>query len=407
MDTVAIGRLLAVDGDRPVTRRGGRVTGEAYTVVPSVAAPRLVLPAGARRHAVAAIRSAIRAPSWRARLRQGAMLALFAAGLGSRSIGEMVFRDRLVPAPGPTLADHLSEVLGTPVRVGLRIGPARANQKPVLQVLDERARVFGFVKVAVNPLTRTLLAAERAALVEVADHDLGPVDAPRVWHYGPWQGCELMILSALPVWRATSATSTAAVPVVDRAMAAVARVHPTTVGPVAGSAYLRRLTARVTGLPEDRHTALLRTALDVAVTLDTPLEYGSWHGDWFPGNMALHADRLLLWDWERYSSDVPVGFDALHCAFVSTVNLRRRPLAEAAGRLATEGGELLAPLGVPADRAAPIVAMYLVEIATRYRADGHAEIQSRLGAAWDWVAPALVGLGRPWRDVVERLRRQE
>ena len=45
-----------------------------------------------------------------------------------------------------------------------------------------------------------------------------------------------------------------------------------------------------------------------------PVDFGSWHGDWAPWNMGYRDDIVQLWDWERFSSPVPIGFDAIHFA---------------------------------------------------------------------------------------------
>lgn len=422
MSAIAIGRLLAADGaeptlqrarparlagrDRPASGEGSPGPAERYTVVPSLRAPRLLVPAGSRRHAVAAAGGTSQVSSWRGRLRQRATRACFAAG-----VGDLVFRDRLAPAAPATLARHLSELLGRPLRVGLRLGPPRANQKPVLVLLDRDAQVVGYAKLAENPLTRALLAVERAALAELDaarrdGADLWPLEVPQLRHAGRWHDADLLVVSALPVRGARSAATRRAAPVVAAAAAALARLRPTTVAPLAGSGYLRDLAGRVGALPEDRHRDLLRRLLDCAAAGDPALEYGGWHGDWFPGNMAVAGDRLLVWDWERYAAGVPVGFDALHHAFMSALLLRRRPLPRAASRMVDSAGTLLAPMGVPAAHAAPVAALYLVEIATRYRGDRNDAVDTRLSRPAQWLAPALASLGPPWRDCADQQMRR-
>jgi aminoglycoside phosphotransferase (APT) family kinase protein len=43
------------------------------------------------------------------------------------------------------------------------------------------------------------------------------------------------------------------------------------------------------------------------------VELGACHGDWTPWNMNIHNGRVQVWDWEKFTVGVPVGFDAAHC----------------------------------------------------------------------------------------------
>jgi hypothetical protein len=119
------------------------------------------------------------------------------------------------------------------------------------------------------------------------------------------------------------------------------------------------------------------------------LRYGAWHGDWAPWNMANLADTLLVWDWERFATGVPVGFDAVH------YELQRRiqSSGDAAGAVEAtvrQAGELLAPFDV-ADGVRELTALlYLVDLAARYLADRQAEAGARLGVLGTWLLPVLI-----------------
>src|ERR1700710_2010115 len=181
--SAAPNREPTIGGDRP---------DDLYTAIPSGNSPRLLVPRRNRRVATAAIRHVIAPSSAKARLRQAALVGMFATG-----VGDLVFRDQLRISGTDTLAAHLSAAVGQPVRVSVRFGPPRANRKPVLQLLDRRGHAVGFAKLGVNELTRALVTAEAAALREIAKRDLGIVRAPKVLHAGAWNDLELLVIEAL------------------------------------------------------------------------------------------------------------------------------------------------------------------------------------------------------------------
>jgi hypothetical protein len=105
--------------------------------------------------------------------------------------------------------------------------------------------------------------------------------------------------------------------------------------------------------------------------------------------MACTADGLLLWDWERFASGVPAGFDALHYRLQSDVVSAHADPAPAATALVERAPELLAPLGVGPAAARLTALLYLAELSARYLADRQAEAGARLGDPGRWLIPAL------------------
>jgi hypothetical protein len=361
---------------------------DSLVVLPSRRRPRVLVPAGARRAAVAALRSGTEQTSGRARARTVALTALFSAGLA-----ELVFRDRLAlpsaPAAGSVSA-HLSAVLGRPLVVGLRLGPARANRKPVLQLLSPGGELVGFAKIGVNDLTNGLVAAEARALTRLATMDLAPVEVPRVLHLGQWRDLTVLVQSPLPVGLARDKN---AAPLARAAVVTVAGAMGERAHPISASPYLHRLRGDLARLPEGSGRAVLRRGLEAtAARPDRMFRFGCWHGDWTSGNMAVLADRVLVWDWERFDADVPLGIDALHHCLMELLTREGRPPPEAAGRLIERAPELLAPFGVPSGDADALVTLYLVELGARYLRDRQAQEGPAFGRIDNWLLPAVTGL---------------
>ncbi|MEU4508089.1 hypothetical protein AB0G05_01210 [Nonomuraea wenchangensis] len=241
----------------------------------------------------------------------------------------------MVPGEG-SIAAHLGEVFGRPVETVLHVRPARrANRKPVLEVRSG-GRLLAYVKVGDTARARALVAAEAAALRRVAGLGLRTVVAPEVLHLGDWRGLAVLAVSPLPVRRRRRAPR-------PLLLAAIAEIAAT--GQEAGAA---------------------------------------WHGDFAPWNVCpAPGGRLLVWDWERYATGVPYGFDALHHFFHRA--LRRLPPPDAARACVARAARELAPLGVPAATARQSALRYLIALADRHAADGH----EPLGPPHAWLNPAV------------------
>ena len=376
--TVTLGRP---DGPAPAGRR-------EFVLVPSAADPRLVVPLRPRAAAATVARSHTAPGSAKAAARTAAMSLAFASGGGG-----VLLRDRLVvdvPDGAPALDDHLSVLLGRPVVIGLRVGPPRANRKPVLQVVTPTGELVAYAKLGVNTLTDELVANEADALIRLGSAILGQVRVPEVLHSGTWQGHQLLVQAALPVRRSNLPDAAART---TAAMVSVARADRSPAMPVRDLPWWERTQQVVRELADgDNATALAAVGDSLAAWADQVVPSGGWHGDWNPGNCAVLPDSVLVWDWERYETGVPAGFDALHLNLQGAIGLGV-DLRAAAGRLIADAPRLLAPFGVnsvdaPAD--AELVAMlYLWGLGARYAKDDQAAAGAAVGRLETWLLPVL------------------
>jgi Phosphotransferase enzyme family len=354
-----------------------------FVVVPSLRSPKLVLPRRPRKVTGAAL------GNYKASASGGARLRLRAIALGARLGATVLLPDRIRIEPGPasdTLADHLRETLGKDFHIALYIGPQRAVQKPVLQLLDRAGETFAFVKVGTNALTRVLVGNEAEALRYLTAAPLNHLRVPRPMYDGQWNGHRVLVQEALhPAGRAVNPDRLA------RAMVELAASKGTTSSRLGDSPYLAELRRRIAAEPRDELTEGLASRLQSLVEHrgNETLEFGSWHGDFAPWNMATTPDSVLVWDWEQYESGVPVGFDAVHYRVQTGVVMEGRTVAEAFEVALGGATELLAPFGVNAARSRLTVALYAVEIATRYVHDGELESGTVMGRMDRWLTPVL------------------
>jgi hypothetical protein len=356
-----------------------------YLVVPDARRPRLLVPAGSRRVAAAAVRRYAEPQSRAAKLKRDAVVAAVRTGASA-----VLLRDR-VRVTGPyssSIDGYLSEKLGRELSVSVHIGPARANRKPVLQLIGPEGDTFGFGKLSTGPLTQQLVRAETAALNKLGTCGLTKLTVPRVLHAGDWRGLPVLIQSALPVWLPRA-------PLTNRrlvaAMLDIAGCCGYTSGPVESSGYWTEMRARLAAVADRAEASGLASAAELLVKHagDTTFRYGAWHGDWAPWNMANLADALLVWDWERFATGVPLGFDAIHHELQRRIQTTG-DAQDAVEQTVKRAGELLGPFGVPPHGREVTALLYLVDLAVRYLTDRQAEAGARLGVLGTWLLPVLI-----------------
>lgn len=372
-----------------ITRYGRTAPGRAdrteFLVVPSMQRAKLLLPRRPRRAAAAALRH------YKASAAAPRRLAFHGLALAAQAGLADILPHRISIEAGQGAADadisgYLAGVLHQEVIISLRIGPPRANRKPVLELLTADGKLLGFAKVGVNALTRELVRAEAAALAALGAARLVRLVTPRLIHHGQWQGHEVLVQGALsgtaPPRKWTG---------MSQAMAELAAVQGVTRLPADQSPYWRDLRHRLASCTQrDLVDAMLQTLGHLQpAAATTSIAFGSWHGDWTPWNMTVSGGRALVWDWERFADGVPVGYDAVHYRLQALVSCGWAPQAAAEATVA-EAPAVLAPFGIQPGPARFIAALYLLEIAARYLHDGQAEAGARLGDVGTWVLPALM-----------------
>ncbi|MBB6118944.1 phosphotransferase [Nocardiopsis algeriensis] len=374
------GLLGPGDGSmRPRIRRG-----EQYLPVPNARGPRLLLPAHNRSAAVRGISAFSQRHSLRERLRALLLTGAFATG-----IAPLLLRDRLYVGEGPGIEHALAAALDRELAVAVHLGPPRANRKPVLLLLTPGGRTIGYAKVAVNELTSRLVRAEAEALRVLADARLADVTVPRLLYEGEWNGRPLLVQEPLPVGSQTDRPTRRQL---LRCVSRIAGLVEVRERRLSDSPYRRSLEKRIDALGARPEAAPLAEALHRLP--DVHLAFGAWHGDLTRWNIAGTARRAFVWDWERLSLDAPAGFDALHYDLNECVQDGVHPgvhrWLESGARLLRD--PLMADLGVHPDTVSTVMALYLIDLATRYLHDRQEESGARMAAVDDWLLPALEGL---------------
>jgi hypothetical protein len=358
-----------------------------YLAVPDVRRARLLVPTRPLRVAGLAVRRYAQPASRLARVKRDLASLATATGAAHLRSGNRI---RVSGPRAASIDGYLSEALGRELALSVHIGPARANRKPVLQLLSPRGDTVGFAKLGTNPLTKRLVRLETTALTTLQSVGLSMVDTPRVLHAGSWRGNEILVQSALPAWQAAGRGRRVLPERLSAAMRELAWCLGVSTGSLAVSDYWKSLRGKLdlVATRGDEGSALASAAEQlVSRAGHAELTYGAWHGDWAPWNMAATTDTILVWDWERFTPGVPVGFDAVHYAL--QVRLERGEEAGAAVDAMLGGAaDILAPFDVDEPRVTAL--LYLVDLAARYLGDRQAEAGARLGVLGNWLLPVLI-----------------
>jgi hypothetical protein len=371
-------------GELPV----GFERAEQFAVLPAGAGRSFMVSTSERSGIFSALTSynALRSP--RRQLERG----LMAAWLGTRLAGPLLggrIDVGTVPAAGPEpsaeppLSDFLREYFGrgrVVIAFGGGSGPYR---KPVLQVFGADGTPFGYVKVGWNAWTRDAVRREAAALRACAAGQTR-LGAPALLDQVQWRGLDLLITAPLPagVRRLGRRVRPDAALLTE-----ISELWPRELAQLAGSGWWLGLKSRIQAGVAD---AQARRTLDTLTRRvershgHQILQFGGWHGDLVPWNLARIGTRLFAWDWESSAPSAPLGFDAVHFYFQVAFVERQCPLDQAAALAVRQAAEALAALGVPAQAHGLLAVLHLLELFVR-----HEEARSSTGDADDRFYPAV------------------
>lgn len=366
--------------------QGTEAARRSYVPLPSTSRPTVLVPSTPRPVAAAVLRAY--KPSAPLRTRTLLVAAAYGVRAGALSLhASPLHLRRTEVATGEDIEEHLGRVLGQQVVVAPYTSPPRANRKPVLHVLTTEGRTLGFAKVAWNDLTDQLVLAESEALERLARSELKDVSVPTLIDLGWFRGHPVLLQSAVR----TTARQRPAWARVVAAMEEVARVAGRQDEDlVSGScaAALRRRLQDLQDHPSGRELLVLFERLHDA-GCGRRVVVGASHGDWTPWNMAVTTRGVALWDWERFSTGVPLGFDALHYQLQRNLVSRQERPDLGARQLLRDAPSTLAPFGVEAGSAPLVALLYLLQVGARLVSDRQAEAGARRGRIEQWLLPVV------------------
>lgn len=363
--------------------RRGR-SAQAFLLLPRASRATLLVPDRPGKATAAALKNYKSPSTRRGRLQARALHGLGRTGAAVLSPSRAKVR---IAAGHDSLPAHFSRLLDEEVVIGMHLGPPRANQKPVVQIMRRNGELVAFAKVGVNDLTQQRVAGEAAALTELSRRNLVHLSVPPLLHHGSWGECVYLVLAPVPTWTAGGIDTTAR----SKAMCELVQTSATSRGSLSSLAWWQRTRAgleRSAGVAE-ADQLLARGRWMQHQWGDVDFEVGAAHGDWTPWNMATPGARAVVWDWERFAGDVPVGFDALHYGLEAAVRLDGMSPREAVEHVAGRAGAIVAENGAEPDQGLAIFALYLLGLGERFITDGQLAAGAPKGALSSWLLPGL------------------
>lgn len=277
-----------------------------------------------------------------------------------RANTEMVFAD-----PDRSVIAAAAAGLDQPIlSCAITLGPRRYNRKPVVQLMGNDAQTIGFLKVAADSATSTMVATEAAAIAQVQQPTSPLLQVPRVLWQSEWNGRSVACFSSLAI------SGRSLMPADRSRLADVAKAVIDAGGgqhnvDLRGSAPVERLRAEANlGSRTVTHQLLDRIE---AVFGSHTVSIGRWHGDFSPWNMISTERSTALIDWEFSSPEMPVGSDLLHYRIMVATHLDGDPVQHPLQQLDKCGRDIpeLHALSVPVSQHQPHLLLYLLELIRR------------------------------------------
>ncbi len=375
--TEALGCLLPSGGKAVRTRPFTTTSAERrYAVVPGTK-DGLLVPVAPAACAAAGVAGHSAASGSLARWGTSALSTLARAGAA-----RLAPRQYVLGKPQATLLGHVEDLLGTSVHAAVHLGPPRANRKPVLHLLDRRGTTLAFVKVGVNDLTDARVRAETRALEDLAAHPPTGLVVPSVLASGAWQGHPYAVLAPVP-------TGPGPTDVPTTAMRMLAGSAPEGRSDPLRRPWWQEATDLLVARPDSETVRRLRRAGD-ALERTVPrrgVPTGPTHGDFTPWNCFAGPHGHSVWDWERFATDRPLGWDALHYAV--SLARRRASMQTALASLRSRAAELVGASGGDPDSATWVHAAYLWYRGVSALRDGQLAAGARGGDLDAWLLAEL------------------
>lgn len=292
-----------------------------YAVVPSLSAPRFLIPLKSRKSAANSL-SVYSAHKPLARTFKWVLAKSLRTGLAQPFLRQRVFvrgegSAAKTPGNAESLEQFLAQVLERKeVCLGVSLGMPTAHQKPLFQVMDRDGRALAYAKIGWNEETIRIVQKEAAALQKLSSCKFTSASVPRALVAENWNGYFLMLQSgpSSEGWTPSREISDSHLKFLSELNMIDHRKER-----LQESAWWKKIQERIMALNEMGSfydADLVRWTLDeCAVTFgETEVSFGMKHGDFAPWNLLQKGRELFVLDWEYADGHAPLGEDLFHFA---------------------------------------------------------------------------------------------
>lgn len=370
-------------GEIDRSQRGA--TTERYAPLPRASRATLLVPTRSARVTSATLRDYASSNTARATL-----LAQVGSALGRVGAFKM-WRSRLVvieSANSESLMGYTKSLFGPNMSAAIQLGPPRPNRKPIVALRSSDGTAKAYMKVGINPLTKARVANEGLALSLLGTAEGLALEVPRLLHRGEWGEMNYLITEAVD----TRSAGSESVDVTSRAMTSLAAAFAGGSPNLSRSHWWLMLSEELASLSGQEARCLQSLARRILDRYSAhPVPIGAAHGDWAPWNIAVKGSRAMVWDWERFRTDVPVGWDAIHFEIES--NRRAGSSAQSSiTQLIPKVGRVVARNGATPGDGNLLLATFLLDLGTRQLLTRSAAQPDSRGDIQGWLTPALAAL---------------
>lgn len=340
--------------------------------------PRLLIP---RYPAAAAAASLRKYAVPESRLRR---IATVGAALVARVGGARIGPGAVSLGGNNTFLSRISEILNSEdLAFSVHLGPPRANRKPVVHVMTLAGESVAYVKLGVNEFTSRRVREEAAALQQLALVSTPGLVIPKLIAAGEWEDLQYLVMEPLD----NDALRVPPTSLREDALGALVRAFPVQKELLEQSPWWVAAVAELATLQHSIEKERLQQAVEVLSTRDTDqaIAFGAAHGDWSRWNMSASGETLKVWDWERFSTQIPLGWDEIHFRLGAHPQGPAGALRE--GQIVLRvGGKHLAP-----HHATTLLAAYLI-LRGISRLSAQNETGTASAALGTWLLPSVENL---------------
>ena len=383
----------------------------AYRVVPNATAPRFLIPIASRG---SILRSLQIYNAQRLLARLGKRLLSTAVGVELakvflRDVASVSIRRDISRARWGSLIlqEHLKDLFGLDsLTLSVSLGTPGVHQKPLLQVMDQKGKILGYVKVGWNGETIELVQREKSALSSLEHRRFSTAAVPRVIHAGWWRERYLLIQEA-PQSRSDDSLQN----ITDQHLQFLLELHSTnpSCSQLQESKFVRGLQRRLAFLRSSGFTYyghLLQLAFSGCNDRlgNAEIPFGFRHGDFTPWNILFTCDKLFVVDWEYAQQLSLPGWDLFHFIIQTAVLVRGRSAGQIYENFTQQGQNheyvhaYLQELGISPDLAGPLLSLYLVDVLSWYLCRDGRRVSAKgeaLRRTWRGLLTLLLLGGKP------------